>query len=367
MFKRKSPLTHLYAIRELINNGFDSLNSIQISFDTDFKQSKIPKTLRFPASSFSECKKFSMVVRTLNILIENLERKYIATRRDIYYQDVVLFENQQNVDSIIALICSSLHYKDFEIGAIAAQKGIFWGKVDLLLEDGHTRQSFDSSKNGTMLIPRLHEVKKLLVSPLIKYVLIIEKEAVFNALCNYSSHNTDRILVTGKGFPDQLTRTFVSNLSKCNPNLVVFGISDLDPYGMNILRIYKNGGPVKDFILDGNMLEASSCPNIRPLKGTIMDFVGNKSTLSDLNTREITMIINNFKNWKELRKAKDEDSFNRFLRLEFQRMLFLGKKSELDAIRMNSQTEEVIPVVEYIDKLVLREMELYRTRDLNNS
>jgi meiotic recombination protein SPO11 len=300
-----------------------------------------------------------MALKTIDILIENLENQYIATRRDIYYQDVDLFVNQRNIDSIVSVICTSLQYKDYEIGAVAAQKGLFWGEVTLVNQgdddDDDTRQCFKSAENGVMLIPRLHNVEKIEVSDTIEYVLIIEKEAVFNALCNYSGFNSNRIMITGKGFPDVLTKTFVSRIARDNPGLMIWGIADLDPYGINILRQYKNGGAVNASLLKNELLEAISCPSLKPLRFSIVDFIGNKSSLSDLNTREAGIIISNFRKWRELKSTNDDDQFNSFARRELQRMMFFGKKCELNTIKMNRHEDEhgLVGTVKYIDELCL--------------
>ena len=44
-----------------------------------------------------------------------------------------------------------------------------------------------------------------------------------------------------KGFPDLATRRFLSILHSVRPELAMFALVDFDPYGVAILRTYKNG------------------------------------------------------------------------------------------------------------------------------
>lgn len=308
----------LIHLRGLIQNGFKANSTIKLVFE------KSKRNFVFPSKCKSESLKFLMVLKIIDVLIDNLQKNLITTRRDIYYQDVPLFKTQRSVDSIISLLCTSLNYKDFEISAIASQKGLYRGKIKLIYEDKEMVKDdcFES------LIPKLHDVNSIRIDDSIKYLLIIEKEAVFQLLTNYSQNNSNRILITGKGFPDQLTRLFINKITATN-NVSVFGICDCDPYGLNILRQYKTGGKVK-----------YSC-DLQPLENSIMNF--SSGSLMDLDQKEVKMMMKNLIEWNEL----DDPKFGSFTKQELQRMLFLGKKCELN---MKNDLSD-ISVVSYIDRL----------------
>jgi len=72
-----------------------------------------------------------------------------------------------------------------------------------------------------------------------EFVLIIEKDAIFQKLLEENCSRVLRcILVTGKGYPDVATRMLVKMLSE-KMNLPVYIIVDADPFGIDIMLIYR--------------------------------------------------------------------------------------------------------------------------------
>lgn len=74
-------------------------------------------------------------------------------------------------------------------------------------------------------------------------IVIIEKEAVFRCFCNHIKLNPSLypplLVVTGKGFPDNLTKQFVTSIHHQHPSVPLLGFVDSDVYGLNILRSYQ--------------------------------------------------------------------------------------------------------------------------------
>jgi len=54
------------------------------------------------------------------------------------------------------------------------------------------------------------------------------------------------VLVTGKGYPDLITRVFLSSLNSLRPNISMNILTDYDPDGLNILGCYKYGSKSLD-------------------------------------------------------------------------------------------------------------------------
>eukprot|EP00162_Nutomonas_longa_P022217 comp5267_c0_seq1/m.4433 comp5267_c0_seq1/g.4433 ORF comp5267_c0_seq1/g.4433 comp5267_c0_seq1/m.4433 type:complete len:290 (-) comp5267_c0_seq1:65-934(-) len=77
-----------------------------------------------------------------------------------------------------------------------------------------------------------------------RFVLVVEKEAVFQSLVarqfHLGSRNgiADGIIVTGKGFPDVMTASFVARLAHSLPTML---FTDADPAGFRIAMFYKHG------------------------------------------------------------------------------------------------------------------------------
>ncbi|KAL0000579.1 hypothetical protein SO802_014360 [Lithocarpus litseifolius] len=73
------------------------------------------------------------------------------------------------------------------------------------------------------------------------YILVVEKESVFERLANDQFCNANRcIVITGRGYPDIPTRRFLRLLIEklCLPT---YCLVDCDPYGFDILTTYRFG------------------------------------------------------------------------------------------------------------------------------
>lgn len=93
-----------------------------------------------------------------------------------------------------------------------------------------------------------------------RFVLVVEKEAVFARLNEERFASTYRcVLITGKGFPDLATRTFVGRLSMAMRRAVpVYGLFDFNPSGASICMQYKIGS--KPFATEP---EGCCCPDLK--------------------------------------------------------------------------------------------------------
>lgn len=98
------------------------------------------------------------------------------------------------------------------------------------------------------LIPVAEDISSLHIPKNVKWVLIIEKEAVFQTLRQlcFIQHPYWRlgagIMITGKGYPDLATRQLVRMLSDELPATVpVVALVDGDAHGLDIVSVYKFG------------------------------------------------------------------------------------------------------------------------------
>lgn len=285
-----------------------------------------------------------MYTRLISLLIENLEKNIITTKRDLYYQDVSLFQNQANVDAIIEDLCNVLGFTNQELGAVAAQKGLCFGDVTLLNGNPNLDQIF-TRQQGSFLIPRLNNKSKIQLSNDVQYILVVEKDAVFNLLCDPT--NSNRIIVTGKGFPDHLTKRFLSLLSITYPHLPVLGIADIDPYGLNIMKQFKSGGDKSNCFMV-NKDQKFDCPRLKLVDITILDFIKKLDCL-DLTIRDFTLSS------KMLELDFYNDVQQEIWRSELQRSMFFGKKAEIDVIKGSNDNLE-INLTQYIANAIDKAM-----------
>ncbi|GBF94838.1 hypothetical protein Rsub_08010 [Raphidocelis subcapitata] len=77
-----------------------------------------------------------------------------------------------------------------------------------------------------------------------RYVLVVEKDAIFQRLAGDRLHERlPLVMVTAKGNPDLATRAFLSRLCAAAPSLPVLGLVDWNPAGASILATFKFGNP----------------------------------------------------------------------------------------------------------------------------
>ncbi|CAJ0760709.1 19740_t:CDS:10 [Entrophospora sp. SA101] len=166
-------------------------------------------------------KKFAIFLRVLDICHELLSKNIIATKRDIFYKDVKLFGNQSTVDIVIDELSCLFQIPRSCLNVIASAKGLVAGDLRIYQNNQILLDcSIDSLSNGT-----------LIKSATFQYLL---SNRIFQKLgaC---------ILITGKGYPDIVTRQLVKILSNLQKKIPILGFFDNDPYGIEILSVYKFG------------------------------------------------------------------------------------------------------------------------------
>ncbi|CAJ0917847.1 15137_t:CDS:10 [Entrophospora sp. SA101] len=171
-------------------------------------------------------KKFAIFLRVLDICHELLSKNIIATKRDIFYKDVKLFGNQSTVDIVIDELSCLFQIPRSCLNVIASAKGLVAGDLRIYQNNQILLDcSIDSLSNGT-----------LIKSATFQYLL---SNRIFQKLgaC---------ILITGKGYPDIVTRQLVKILSNLQKKIPILGFFDNDPYGIEILSVYKFGSLVNN-------------------------------------------------------------------------------------------------------------------------
>lgn len=163
--------------------------------------------LTYPRRSISALKKFVQILRVLEELHQSLSSSTVVTKREIYYHAPVLFGSQSVVDRIVEDLAHLFEAsKRSALGVVAASKGLIAGYegARIVLDDGST---LALSENRETLIPDMDTVDTIECGHA-DWLLVVEKEAVFKTLLQSRLVN-DGVVVTGKGYPDLLTKEFV--------------------------------------------------------------------------------------------------------------------------------------------------------------
>ncbi|KAL4065661.1 Spo11/DNA topoisomerase VI subunit A [Scleroderma yunnanense] len=180
----------------------------------------------------------------MNHVHQALDKGVSLTKRDLYYRDVALFRSQTIVDRLIDDLAATLKQDRADLNIRATSKGLICGSGLLihLVEGGALRLN---DCEGT-LIPPGENIARFEIEGPITWVLVVEKEAIFQTLCKlqftkYPTLPGRGLIITGKGYPDLATRQMVKALSDHLPNIPIVALVDSDAYGLDIMSVYKYG------------------------------------------------------------------------------------------------------------------------------
>ncbi|KAJ7560559.1 hypothetical protein O6H91_04G135300 [Diphasiastrum complanatum] len=162
--------------------------------------------------------------------------------------------DQVIVDQAINDICTKLKCARSSIHVFSASKGLVMGCLQYI-DQGRLVDCSRHRLSG-FPIPTLTDG----VTPMseAEYILLVEKETVFQRLANDGYCMKNRcIVITGRGYPDVPTRSFLRLLVNAL-HLPVYGLVDADPYGLDILCTYRFGSLAMAYDA-----EALATPSIR--------------------------------------------------------------------------------------------------------
>ncbi|KAF9443832.1 DNA topoisomerase IV, alpha subunit [Macrolepiota fuliginosa MF-IS2] len=204
------------------------------------------KTLTYPKKCpTGSARPLAQLLRVLDLAHEAIIEDMPMTKRDMFYNDVQLFKSQRTVDTLVDDLAATFDLDRSSLNIRASSKGLICGSgLTIHLISGETIQATDTEG---ALIPVGEDIDSFSLDEDVGWVLIVEKEAVFQTLCRLCiTHHVDipgrGLLITGKGYPDIATRHLVKTLSDCLPSEVpIAALVDADPYGLDILSVYNYG------------------------------------------------------------------------------------------------------------------------------
>ncbi|KAJ1307298.1 hypothetical protein OPQ81_001408 [Rhizoctonia solani] len=231
---------------EEIVNGYDK-SRFEFHLASCRKKSDTSRVRRiiWPSKRTPTLKTIAGVLKVAELAHLALKDEIPTTKRDIFYNDVKLFGKQSVVDTLVDDLAVTLGLKRGDLGIKAALKGLFCGSaLTLTTVKGEVIKGMDFEET---LIPAGEDILSVNVDEDLNWVLIVEKEAIFQTLCALgfaSVHGSigKGIILTGKGYPDLATRQLVSIFSNELPEYIpILCLVDADPHGIDILSVYKFG------------------------------------------------------------------------------------------------------------------------------
>ncbi|KAI0599287.1 Spo11/DNA topoisomerase VI subunit A [Biscogniauxia sp. FL1348] len=368
--------TMISKIEDILKDMLDALKENRVlAIPLRSRRSGNWRTVRFPATTEAEVKRFSRcimsslschrVIKTttslfdfpfsfaacllqiLHLAHECLVSGTIITKRNIYYQNPELFGSQAYVDTLVDDIAFTFGAGRDALNIVAACKGLLSGVMNISMKDG-SGQNCGLDPNGT-LIPDARTIENI-DAPLVKWVLIVEKEATFRGLVASRYFESSRagpgVIITGKGYPDLATRQLLNLLHAAFPRLPFYALVDFDPDGLAIMRTYKCGslalnheenitlpslswlGPKSHDILSRSsyVYSGNSSQNITPNHDSPPNLLEVSSVLTVMDRKKGVRLLG------KLVAELDQDGSEEDLVCELQIMLILNIKAEIQAI-----------------------------------
>jgi len=200
-----------------------------------------------------ESKRFMQTVLMTSIIIKARREGDYPTIRDLYYtgKHTIVYRDeygrkrteetwndQKESNSVIQDIEVATGLLREQMGIMHDAKGKIVGNI-IIRSKGY---NIDLSRMGSGAYAVPPNVDKLEIRRVdAKYVLVIEKDAIFERLNEEEFWKRENcILITGKGQPDRSTRRMVRRLWE-EFDLPVYVLTDADPYGFWIYMVYRSG------------------------------------------------------------------------------------------------------------------------------
>nr|XP_033818649.1 meiotic recombination protein SPO11 isoform X1 [Geotrypetes seraphini]XP_033818650.1 meiotic recombination protein SPO11 isoform X1 [Geotrypetes seraphini] len=196
----------------------------------------------------SDCPKsaqrFALILKILSMIYKLVQSNMYATKRDIYYTNVQLFGSQHIVDTIIDDISCLLKIPRRSLHILSTSKGCIAG--DLCYTEDGTKVNCAGNAMSVLVPSNIQGITNMTSNA--KFILIVEKDATFQRLLSddFCNKVSPCIMITGKGVPDLNTRLLVRKLWDTF-HIPIFTLVDADPYGIEIMCIYKYGSMSMSF------------------------------------------------------------------------------------------------------------------------
>ncbi|MCO5591863.1 hypothetical protein L7F22_045856 [Adiantum nelumboides] len=186
----------------------------------------------------SSVRKTAITTRILQLIHQLCIKQIHVTKRDLFYTDVKLFQDQGQSDAVLDDVSCMLGCTRSSLNVVASEKGVVVGRL-IFTEDGDRIDCTKMGVGGKAIPPNIDKVGDMESDAL--FILLVEKDAAFMRLAEDRFYNRfPCVIVTAKGQPDVATRLFLRKM-KIDLKLPVLGLVDSDPYGLKILSVYMSG------------------------------------------------------------------------------------------------------------------------------
>eukprot|EP00931_Biecheleriopsis_adriatica_P090439 TRINITY_DN64419_c0_g1_i1.p1 TRINITY_DN64419_c0_g1~~TRINITY_DN64419_c0_g1_i1.p1 ORF type:complete len:379 (+),score=79.76 TRINITY_DN64419_c0_g1_i1:41-1177(+) len=218
------------------HNLVEENGEFRVATDRKRRLEVVPRNFRRLARLFAALD----VVHRLNVASRT------ATQRELFYRVVAegggrLFPSQRVMDKAVQDVVGALRIGRPHLGVLTAEKGLIAGDI-LFRESSSSPTSMVAlSASGTAISEAMLTGDSCIqAGPTARCVLVVEKDSFFQYLLHSRLMAAlPLILVTGRGYPDMLTRRFLQGLHRVAPALPQVYLGDFDPDGVAIYLLYR--------------------------------------------------------------------------------------------------------------------------------
>eukprot|EP00434_Breviolum_minutum_P014199 symbB.v1.2.012520.t1/scaffold867.1/size156651/6 len=145
------------------------------------------------------------------------------------------------MDAALRDVAGALQIGRPHLGILAAEKGLVAGEITFNDPKSYIDSTAAQGATGTSIGESMlqDDGVTIQISKKAQVILVVEKDTVFQHLLHSGLlSRLPMILVTGRGYPDLLTRRFLQKLQRIAPHLKQLYLGDYDPDGMAIYLLY---------------------------------------------------------------------------------------------------------------------------------
>lgn len=304
-------------------------------------QNKSFMSLKFPAhglystvAAYNNSNRVAIMISLLHMIQKCITSNTIKTNRDVFYSNVELYGKQVTVDRWLNIISQGFELTNARdsLNVIPAQKGLVFTTQEIKVLTNGIEERINPFHSS--LIPHMKQDSQCQIlreRSGTTRLLVLEKEAVYNQFVNNmqpNSHSYDNfIIITGKGYPDFLTRLFLHKLQDSEIAIDYWEMyTDADPYGIDIAMKYVE-----------NSKEAYTCNKLVHRGVFLFQLMLNHQTQVQYlpMTQRDTVFATRI-----LQRLTEPTGSNTTTIQELRRQIFLQKKAEMNVMSRENYLEQ---------------------------
>ena len=203
-----------------------------------------------PFNTPSKLRTMAQTVYLLNVIHELVQTRRQVTQRELFYRSLAtgamapVFVEQSQLNKALLTLMDAVGCERHELGIFTTARGFVSADPSnetlCLDSSGSFVADLSAHPDGLAISDHLTSISTIQTNA--ACVLIVEKDTVFQSLVSSPDFfkHVPCILVTARGYPDNVTIRFLNRLYQISgADLPFMYIGDLDPHGVCILLTYQ--------------------------------------------------------------------------------------------------------------------------------